>query len=129
MRASLVLIPLLAGAAATVALAIGACSNPDTQSPNCHSNVNANGLYADPNDNMTCYGFAACPSGEPSTCCVDDNGAPLTGNDLATCLHGYGDTSCAFLISSTTVDDAGAAGVAYTCSATMPSGTGGSDGG
>jgi hypothetical protein len=121
MRASFspILIPLLAGAAATVALAIGACANPDTQSPTACTS----GPYG------LCEGFAVCASGPASTCCVDADGGALTGNDLYTCLYGYGDPSCTYLVPTTTILDGGDVGVSYMCSTTMPTGSGGSDGG
>ena len=95
-----ILVLVLAGAAATVALVIGACTDPDTQTPTCDNNVNANGIYARTPTGATGSPSAA-PTGAPSTCCVDADGGALTGNDLATCLHGYGDQTCAYLVSTT----------------------------
>jgi hypothetical protein len=55
--------------------------------PTCDDNVDDGGMLLDPNG---CAQFAACPSGAPATCCVNADGGPLTGNDLASCLYGYG---------------------------------------
>jgi hypothetical protein len=121
-----ILVSFLAGAAATVAVVIGACANPDTQSPTCIDNVDQYGAH--PVDGG-CEGFATCPSGAPATCCMADAGVPLTGNDLATCLHGYGDPACAYIITTTSTSGTN---VNYTCSESppsAPSGDAGSDGG
>jgi hypothetical protein len=122
-----ILVSLLAGAAATVAVVIGACADPDTQTPSCVDNVDQYGEHPATNG---CEGFATCPSGAPATCCMADAGVPLTGNDLATCLHGYGDPACSYII--TTISGTSGTNVTYTCSAnppSTPSGDAGSDGG
>jgi hypothetical protein len=119
--ASALLAVFLAGAAAAMALAIGACADPDTQTPTCVPNVDQTGVHVVANG---CEAFPTCTvgNGAASNCCVQDGGAPLTGNDLATCLYGYGDPQCAYLVSTTD-----GANVSYTCSATAPTGAG--DGG
>src|SRR5215470_9505059 len=89
----LLLATCIAGAAA-VAVAAAACANPDTYSPNCNPNVDENGVHPDPNG---CDQLPACNQPKVSDCCVDAKGAALKGNDLAACLHGYGDPSCAYL--------------------------------
>jgi hypothetical protein len=112
----------------TLASALGAlfaaCADPDTQTPTCVNNVGANGLVA---TDGGCEGFASCVVNgnvaPASQCCVGDGGVPLTGNDLETCLFGFGDPSCRYLSSS--YSDMGT-NVIYTCSATAPDGAGGS---
>jgi hypothetical protein len=107
-----ILVLFLAGAAAAVVFAIGACAAPDTYTPSCTDNVDQFGNH--PADNG-CNPFAVCPSGNAADCCMADAGVPLTGDDLAICLHGYGDPGCSYLVGTDT-----ATGVSYACSATAP---------
>jgi hypothetical protein len=112
--------------ASAIALVFAACANPDTQTPTCVNNVGDAGLM---NVDGGCEGFAICigSNGHATAavnCCVGDAGA-FTGNDLATCLYGFADPSCPYLVSS--VSQMGM-DVVFTCSTTPPpsGGTGGS---
>jgi hypothetical protein len=108
------LVSLLAGAAA-VAVAVGACTSADGQTPSCTPNVDQNGIHPDPNG---CDQFPVCTQPKISDCCTDADGGALTGNDLAACRHGFGDPACAFL--SATYDMMN--NVTYTCEMTPPGG-------
>jgi hypothetical protein len=113
----------------SVIVAIGACANPDGKTPMCNNNVGPNGIKPDPNG---CQGYAVCvgPDGgvaPPATCCISPDGGLFAGNDLAECLHGYGDPSCAYLLETDTMMGMN---VVYTCSSTPPgTGAGGSGAG
>jgi hypothetical protein len=107
---------------ASVFAAFVACADPDTQTPTCVPNVGEAGINSTIANG--CEQFAVCEMGPPAACCVNADGGALTGNDLATCLHGYGDPSCVFLLTMYTGD--GGNNVIYTCSTTPPMGTGGS---
>lgn len=108
---------VLSGTAAA-ALAIGACANPDTLTPSCDSsNVDQYGIHPSASG---CEQLAACDKPNIADCCTDGDGGAFTGNDLAACLHGYGDPSCSYLI--TTTDGMN---VTFTCSATPPGPDGG----
>ncbi len=85
--ASSLLRAILAGTAAAMISAIGACTTTNTQTPSCTENVGEAGI--EPIDGG-CEGFAVCTLGPPSACCVDSDGGALTGSDLANCLYGYG---------------------------------------
>lgn len=108
--------------AAAILGAIGACTSTSSQTPSCVENVDQTGIHPVADG---CEGFAVCPSGAPSTCCQDGDGGALTGNNLATCLYGYG--GCAAII--TTSDAMG--NTTYVCSSTYDAGSGGgtADGG
>jgi hypothetical protein len=112
---SAILVVFLASAGAAVAVAIGACADPDTQTPTCTPNVDEGGIFHAVDGG--CEQFAQCDLGPASACCTDDDGGALTGNDLATCLYGYGDPSCVYLLSSTD-----GLNVTYTCSTTPDAG-------
>src|SRR5579871_3196498 len=116
------LVTLLAGSAAASAVAVAACTSPDTQSPSCNPNVDQNGIHPDPNG---CDQFAVCDKANVTDCCVDADGGALTGNDLATCRHGFGDPQCAYLATMADSMD----NVTYTCLATAPEGGGTGGGG
>ncbi len=58
---SALLVVFLAGAGAAAAVAIGACTDPDTQTPNCVPNVDQNGIHAVP---MGCEAFPQCTGGQ-----------------------------------------------------------------
>ena len=115
---SSIFLTLLAGLAATAALVIGACVNPDTVQGSCTPNVDGTGILQNADG---CDQFAYCDSdGGPADCCKADGGAPLTGGDLAACLHGYGDPTCPYLT--------GGSGN-FMCSTTPPVPDGGGAGG
>jgi hypothetical protein len=120
---------ILAVFATSVAAAIAACANPDTLTPSCNPNVDKNGIKPPVAD--SCTMFAACylrdgAAGTPAQCCVDDGGAPLTGNDLNTCLYGFGDPSCPYLITRNATGTG--MNITETCSLTPDTGGGGTGG-
>lgn len=98
--ASPLLVMILTGAAASGLVAIGACANPDSQTPSCTPNVDRYGEHA---IDSGCESFPTCSLGPPAACCTNADGGALTGNELADCLFGYG--ACASLV--TTTDSAG----------------------
>ncbi len=121
---------ILVVAASSALVAIGACANPDTQTPACNDNVKSFGV--DPSVTNGCEGFAPCSlpplqgGSQASGCCVDADGGALSGNDLASCLHGYGDSTCPYLCVTTTMMGTN---MYFQCSSTpcpTGSGTGGS---
>ena len=86
------LVKVLGGAAIALCTALGACSDSNGVTPDCTFNVDENGIHAKSDG---CEKFSPCldKNGNPQDahkCCVDDKGAALTGDDLATCLFGYG---------------------------------------
>jgi len=85
--ASSLLLTMLAGAAAVMISATGACTSSTTWTPVCTENVSQDGIQI---VDGGCEGFATCPLGPPAACCVDADGGALTGSDLADCLYGYG---------------------------------------
>jgi hypothetical protein len=112
--------------AASVAAAIAACANPDTLTPMCDSNVSEAGILP-PNAN-SCTQFAACylKDGAPGTaaqCCVSADGGPFVGNDLASCLYGFGDPMCPYLITRNATGTG--MNISQTCSLTPDMGGGG----
>jgi hypothetical protein len=142
---------LLATASVSVGVAIAACANPDTYTPMCTPNVGVEGggFGIDPLlDDGGCEPLAVCVPGCPpnvsvncpaALCCVNDggvkdgvivDGGAFTGNDLASCLYGYGDPSCPFLLSTVTDGGDAGPGVIYNCSLTPvgDTGTGGGSG-
>ncbi|MEP7120476.1 MAG: hypothetical protein ABJE95_06195 [Byssovorax sp.] len=73
---------------------VGACTTEVGVTPDCVSDVAANGV--NPVD-KGCTGFAICAEnpGNPSVCCrnadvAGGKGAPYTGDQLAFCLLSYG---------------------------------------
>jgi hypothetical protein len=115
--------------AASVAAAIAACANPDTLTPMCVPNVDEAGIT--PPNMASCTQFAACylKDGAPGTaaeCCVSPDGGPFVGNDLQTCLYGYADPTCPYLISTTSMMGMN---VVFMCSLTPGTGNGGTGGG
>jgi hypothetical protein len=108
---------ILAGSILAGVAAVGACGSSGAITPTCDYNIDdAGNIRPDPNP---CVQFASCDLGEPSACCVDADGGPLTGNDLANCLYGYG--ACA----SISTDDAGNTTCVQIASGTGGGGTGG----
>jgi hypothetical protein len=83
----------------------------------------------DPNG---CDQFPTCLLGAAINCCTGDGGATLTGNDLETCLYGYGDPSCPYL-QITYVQGTSGIEMNYKCVTSPPDGgnqgTGGAGGG
>jgi hypothetical protein len=117
---SRLLLALFVAGAPAVAVAAAACSNPDTASDGdvCKPNVGENGISQDPNG---CDQFAVCTLPKTTDCCVDADGGALAGDELAKCLHGYGDPSCAYL--DIKVDPMDPTKVSYTCMTMPPAGT------
>ena len=72
---------------------LGACTTETGVTPDCVSDVNANGVT--PVD-KGCSGFAICTDSagkpaNPTTCCMKDaEGKPYVGSALAFCLLSYG---------------------------------------
>jgi uncharacterized membrane protein YgcG len=106
--------------------AMGACSSPDGVTPDCQFNVGGNGIVPAMNG---CEGFAPCvvdggvrPAKE---CCVDDKGAPLTGDALNVCLAGYGVPA----MGTTGSSSSGGGGATSSSSSASSSSSGGGDGG
>jgi hypothetical protein len=81
---------LSAGAVTVAVIAFSACSGSDGITPTCTYNVDDAGNI-EPSANG-CIQFASCEvgNGDPANCCVDADGGPLVGADLADCLYGYG---------------------------------------
>jgi hypothetical protein len=117
-RTSRALLVLLGGALFSALAAGAACSDTNGVTPMCDNNITDagadSGLCPDPNG---CYMFATCAASpsSPAACCVGPDGGPLGGNDLASCLYGYG--ACTTFTSTTDMNG----NMTYTC--------GGQDGG
>jgi hypothetical protein len=83
--ASSLLLTMLAGTAAAMIGAIGACTTTATQTPNCTDNVGDAGI--DPIADG-CEAFAPCmvngQPAAPAVCCAD------AGADFAACVYGFG---------------------------------------
>jgi hypothetical protein len=106
---------LLVTLLAVAASAVAACTSSDGQSPSCTPNVDQNGIH--PVDGG-CDQFPVCDKPNVADCCVNDDGGALTGNDLATCRHGFGDPTCAYLDANYDMMN----NVTYTCLAMPPGG-------
>jgi hypothetical protein len=83
------LVKVLLSAAIAVSAALGACSTVEGVTPDCTFNLVNGGINA---TSGGCEGFAVCAKDpqNPAACCLDDQGAPLTGGALDACLYGYG---------------------------------------
>lgn len=88
-RFASLLVKVLGGTAIALGVALGACGGVTGVTPDCTYNVDENGIKATKDG---CEAFAVCDKApnDPSKCCVDSKGNALTGDNLATCLFGYG---------------------------------------
>ena len=74
---------------ATGLVGLAACTGYQGQTPTCTFNVGPNGIIP---EDSGCEQFAVCTANpsNPAECCVDSSGNALTGQDLVSCLNGYG---------------------------------------
>ena len=86
---SVVLMRLLLVSATIGVLGFTSCSSVQGVTPSCPFNVDDAGIDPEPSG---CEQFAVCDANpaNPTVCCVDLTGTPLTGNNLSQCLWGYG---------------------------------------